>query len=214
MLDRTVVVAALAVALAPTPARADTGDSESSYEPGRAVRRSDFAAGLLVGAAAGNAAGYPNDLSKIDVARYEASTGFGAGPATGLWLGGALRDWFVFGVGFATATVSGQGYQSKGTSFVLHVEGYPLIGLGGVFRDLGLLGEFGAGGRSIAKDGQAAAEGGAMSVASLGLVYEPLQLGAHFSAGPVLAITHQFSQSLSATLGVVGIRVAYYGGPG
>lgn len=196
------------------PAHADTGEFESSYDPGKAERRSDIAVGLLVGGAAGTVSGYPNELAKIDDPKYKADTGFGGGTAGGVWVGGALRDWFVFGLGLALGTVSGNGYRSSSTTFVFHLETYPLFYQGGAWKDVGLLAEFGAGGRSITRAGTSAAEGGLMSIATVGVVYEPLHLGSHVSAGPLVEFNYQGSQSLTATFATIGLRASFYGGPG
>jgi hypothetical protein len=208
------VVGIVIFALAAKSAHADTGEAESSYDPGKATRRSDVALGLLIGGAAGGVSGYPNDLSKIGVPADEANTGFGGGTGGGFWVGGALRDWFVFGIGFSSAQVSGRGYRSNGTAFVFHLEGYPLFYKGGAWKDVGLIGEFGAGGRSIQQGSNTAAEGGALSVVTFGVVYEPLHLGGGFWLGPLLEVTHQFSDSLTSTIGVIGVRASFYGGPG
>lgn len=194
-------------------ARADVGDSESSYDPGRATRRSEFAAGLSFGGALGGASGYPNELSKLDDPRFHSDVGLAGGFAGSAFLGGALRDWLVFGVGIGTASISGNGRRSSGTAFLFHLEGYPLFGYGGPFRDLGVFTELGAGVRSIQQGSASTADGGAMSVVGLGFVYETLRLGAHLSAGPVLQWSHQFSQSLTADVLLGGLRVAFYGGP-
>lgn len=195
-------------------ANADVGDAESNYNPGRATRRSDFVAAASFGGVLGTASGYPNELTKLNDPRYEADTGVAAGAGGSAFIGGALRDWLVFGVGVTSATMGGNGLRSAGTAFIFHVEGYPLFAYGGPFQDLGVFGEFGAGGRSIQRDGAAAAEGGFLSVVSLGAVYEALRLGSHLSAGPVLQLSHQWSQSLTADIVVGGLRLAFYGGPG
>lgn len=195
-------------------AKADVGDVESNYDPGRAKRRSDVVVAASFGGALGAASGYPNELTKLNDPRYEADTGFAAGAGGSAFIGGALRDWLVFGIGVSSATVGGHGFRSAGTAFIFHVEGYPLFAYGGPFQDLGVFGEFGAGGRSIQRDGASAAEGGFLSVVSLGAVYEALHLGTHLSAGPVLQLSHQWSQSLTADVVVGGVRLAFYGGPG
>jgi hypothetical protein len=196
------------------PARADTAEWESSYDPGKQLRRSDFAMGLLLGGAVGDVSGYPNEILKIDDPRYRASTGVGGGPAGGVWIGGALRDWIVVGVGVDTASVSGNGYKSGASYFVFHLEGYPLFPQGGVFQDLGLLAEFGVGSRSIKAGSESAADGGLMSIASIGVVYEPLRLGSHLNFGPQIQYTFQGSQSLTANFATIGLRASFYGGPG
>jgi hypothetical protein len=162
----------------------------------------------------GQSSGYPNELAKLDLPQYRADTGFAAGPAAGFWVGGALRDWFTFGVGYSQYRLSGGGLESTGDVYMAHLEVYPLFSQGGVFRDLGLFADVGAGGRSIQRDGENVANGGILSTAGVGVVYEPIRLGTHFSAGPTLLVTHQWSQSLAATLAVASFRIVYYGGPG
>ncbi|HVU05714.1 MAG TPA: hypothetical protein VHE30_28390 [Polyangiaceae bacterium] len=206
------VVLGLGLCLAPAPARADTEEWASSYDPGKPVRRGDFAAGLTLGGAVGGVSGYPNEIAKLDDPRYEANTGVGGGPAGGLFIGGALRDWFVFGIGFESASVAGNAYKSSSTYFILHVEAYPLFSLGGPFHDLGLVSEFGAGGRTVKIGGDTVADGGLLSIASVGAVYEPFRLGS-FSFGPIVTFTHQGSQSLQANYATIGLRSSFYGGP-
>jgi len=196
------------------PARAESDEWGSSYDPGKQLRRSDFAMGVLLGGAVGDVSGYPNEILKIDDPRYRASTGVGGGPAGGAWIGGALRDWFVVGVGVDTASISGNGYKSSATYFVFHLEAYPLFPKGGVFQDLGLLAEFGVGSRSVKAGSETAADGGLLSIASIGAVYEPLRLGSHFNFGPQIQYTFQGSQSLTANFVTLGLRASYYGGPG
>lgn len=209
-----VLASVVGLLAAASPARADVGDAESNYNPGRAARRSDFVAAASFGGVVGAASGYPNELTKLNDPRYEADTGFAAGAGGSVFIGGALRDWLVFGIGVSSSTMGGNGLRSTGTAFVFHVEGYPLFAYGGPFQDLGVFGEFGAGGRSIHRDGATAAEGGFLSVVSVGAVYEALRLGTHLSAGPILQLSHQWSQSLTADVLVGGLRLAFYGGPG
>jgi hypothetical protein len=207
-----------AVLLVSRVASADTGDWqdkwESNYNPGRAQRRSDFAVGLLAGYTVAAVSGYPNDVEKIDNPTYRASTGAGTGSGMGFWVGAALRDWIVVGIGALASTVNGNGYESTGGAFVLHVEGFPLFYEGPVFRDLGIVGDFGAGGRTITKDSNVVADGGAMSFVALGLIYEPFRIPSHISAGPILQVAEQFSQTLTSTTVTAGFQVAFYGGPG
>ena len=174
--------------------------------------------GAFLGGTVGNATGYPNELDKIGVGKYQANTGLGAGTGGGFWIGGALRDWFVVGLGISGATVIGKGFQSDGSAFILHLETYPLFYKGGAWRDLGLFGEFGAGGRTIKMgnaSGATVAQGGAMlHHVSFGAIYEPIRFG-KFSAGPIAEFTYQFSDSMTtAAAAVIRFRVAFYGGPG
>jgi hypothetical protein len=203
-----------ALLLATSNAAAEAGDSGADFDPGKARRRSDFAFGANFGAAFGTASGYPNDAAKIGVDRYHASTGAGGGMTTTLWLGGALSDWIVVGIGFSGATFAGSGTLSQGGGFVAHVEGFPLFYRGGAFRDLALVGDFGLGRRTIQRASETVADGGAVSFLALGLLWEPIRMGKHFNGGPILQVTEQFSDAIQATLVTAGFQVAYYAGPG
>jgi hypothetical protein len=196
-----------------TSAFADVDDYESSYQPPKAVTRSEFTLGLELGVVMGGASGFPNDPEKIDDPDFEQSTGFGAGSGGAFWLGGALRDWYVFGLGVAFRNTRSGELDASTTSFIVHNELYPLFAKGGVWRDLGLIAEFGAGGGFIARGSDHVADGGALSTVGLGVVYEPWQFGS-FRTGPVLQYSHQFSQSIDVDMVLAGMRIAFYGGPG
>jgi hypothetical protein len=196
-----------------TPALADVDDYESSYQPPKAQTRSDFTLGLELGVVVGGGSGYPNEPDKIDNSAFEQSSGVGVGNGGAFWLGGALRDWYVFGLGLAMRNTRTGELDSVTTSFIVHNEFYPLFAKGGVWRDLGLIAEFGAGGGFIARGKEHVADGGALSTVGLGVVYEPWQFGS-FRAGPVLEYTHQFSQSIAVDLVLAGMKISFYGGPG
>jgi len=200
--------------LVPRAALADVGDEEAAYDPGPAVRRSGFVMALDGAFAVGTASGYPLELAKIDDPAYEASTGFGTGGSGGLMLGGALRDELLVGVGFRLTSLSGGTVSTSGFSVHLHLETFPWASRGGLAADLGLFLEAGAGGRVAERDGADVADGGALSVLRAGAALDALRLSPSFSVGPVLTVSHEFSQSMTATLGTIGVRLLYQGGPG
>jgi hypothetical protein len=195
------------------PAWADVEDTEASYRPKGAERRSDFTFGVLFGPAVGSSSGYLNELDKIGVPEFQAQTGAGFGTSSGLWLGVALRDWLTFGIGIRSATFDGGGVRSEGGAFVLHVETYPLYSRGGIFRDLALVGEVGLGGRVIKDSAKTVADAGSTSELSLGVHWEAFRYFTSFTGGPALIVTHEFSDSMQTTYGVLAFRTAFYGGP-
>jgi hypothetical protein len=203
----------LAMLLVARGARAEVGEDDN-YDPGRAVRRSGFAAGLTLSSMVGNAHGYPNEVEKINVPEYRGTTGLAGGAGGGFWLGGVLRDWLVMGGGVTFGTIAGaNASESNGAAFVLHVETFPLFYVSDTLRDLALVGEFGAGSRDVWSGSRKKADGGATSYASLGVLFEPLHIGKHLSAGPVLSFAYQFSPNLTATIVNAGIQISFYGGP-
>jgi hypothetical protein len=211
LLSSLLVVAALLPARA---ALADVEDEGANYNPGKAKRRSDFALGFSLSGMAGAVSGYPLDANKMNVERYRATSGAAGGTGGGLWVGGALRDWFVVGVGLNFGSIAGgDATLSRGGAFVFHLEGFPLFPVGGAFRDLAVVGEFGTGNRKLIKASQTVADGGMMSYASAGILYEPIRIGSHVSAGPMLLLAYQFSETLNAAFAIAGVQIAYYGGP-
>jgi len=213
---RCLLACALVASLCLVAWRARAQDEQEEWDGGYdyvAERRSGFTAGLGAGLAMGSAVGYPNVAGRIDNPDYEADTGFALGSDYALWIGGALKDWFTFAVGYGASAMGGDELTAGSWAFFFRIETFPLFNEGGAWRDLGLQASFGAGsGVIVDADDDEVANGGAISLVGLGAVYEPLRLGS-FAAGPTLEYRHLFSQSLCEHVGVLGLRVAFYGGP-
>jgi hypothetical protein len=177
-----------------------------------ATRRSDFSFGASAGLMAGTAYGYPNEADAIGNPARVGDTGIGAGSAFELWLGGALRDWFNFGLG-----VTGFGFEAtdgtlEGGGFVVRVEFFPFFGQGKALDDVGAFGSFGLGGATISEGDEQRADGGAVSIIGLGAFWEPWRFGS-FAAGPSIEYRHVFSRTLTLYGATAGIRLAFYAGP-
>ena len=177
-----------------------------------ATRRSGFVAGITLGFAAGNAYGYPNEIAKLDDPLYKRNTAGAFGGVNRLWLGGALTDYFVFGLGFAGMGLKHGETSAAGSAFIFHVEGYPLFYRGGVFRDLSIFGDFGAGGMKITGHEREEADGGLMSVLGVGVGYEPLRFW-KFTFGPAVEYWHWWSQTMTANAVSAEARLTFVGGP-
>ncbi len=178
-------------------ARAAASDDWDGGYKQVATRRSGFMLGITTGLALGHAQGFPNELAKLDNPLYERNTALGLGAVNRLWLGGALTDWFVFGVGLVGVSVEHHDVRASGGAFVFHVEGYPLFERGGIFRDLSLFGDFGAGGMKITGRDRPQADGGLMSVIGLGAGWEAVRFW-KLRFGPAVEYFHLWSQSLDA----------------
>ena len=207
------VCAAVGVGLLAGEARAD--DASDAWDGGYkvvATRRSGFVAGLNLGLALGNADGYPNDLAKINDVNYERNTKFGVGGTSTLWFGGALTDWFIFGLGLKSVSLQHENAKAAGSAFIFHVQGYPLFYRGGPFRDLSLFGDFGAGSMKITGGTREEADGGLMSVIGVGAAWEPVRFW-RFTFGPGVEYLQSWSQSMSLHTALVDARLTFVGGP-
>src|SRR5689334_10815470 len=115
----------LGFSLAATGAAAAEEQWDGGYS-GKAQRRSGFAAGVDLGFGLASLSGYPNEISKIDDPDFKSSTGATLGSTWSLWAGGALRDWFTFGLGLMSMGGASKDIKAGGTAFILHIEAYPL----------------------------------------------------------------------------------------
>ncbi|MFC1643301.1 hypothetical protein ACFL5O_11565 [Myxococcota bacterium] len=188
---------------------------EDWQDPARAAqaqRRSGFTIGMSGGLTLGRAYGYPNETDKIDRPQYEADTGLGIANGGILWLGGALTDWFTFGIGMANASLQGHDYQASGGAFVTRIEAFPLFYANDSLQDLGLALTCGAGTIRVERDGDTKADGGNMSSVGLGVFYEPWRAW-QISLGPSLEVLYVFSGSLRSFSATLGGRIVFYGGP-
>lgn len=176
------------------------------------VRRSGFDIGLTAGLQLSAAHGFPNDVNKIGVAEYRASTGLGLSRGGVLWLGGSIVDWFSLGVGLAGTSNTARGTKSSGASFQVRIETFPLFYQSRAGQDLGLLFCAGLGGYQIERGGEKVADGGATSAIGFGAFYEPWRLW-HFSFGPQLEYQQQFSHTISVQTVTLSLRSVFYGGP-
>jgi len=214
VVGRLVSLVVLAGVFTALPAFAQATDNEAwdgGYDQ-KAERRADVVLGASAGLLLGTGSGYPNEIDKIDESRYESTTGFAAGTAFSFWLGGALADWFTFGVGTTLLGGSGSSGKMNGFGLLVKVEAFPLYGKGGPLRDLAFFADFGAG--SFAIDGEPAdeAEGGFTSMAGLGSAYELFRFG-HFALAPTAEYVLIRSPSVVSHSAILGARVVFYGGP-
>jgi hypothetical protein len=211
---KLVTLLTLAGVFATAPAFAQQNDNEAwdgGFEQ-KAERRSDVVLGVSGGLLLGNAYGYPNEIDKIDEPAFESNTGFALGNGLSFWLGGALTDWFTFGLGLTLLSSSGSDREMSAQAFLVRVEAFPLYGMGGPLRDLAFFADFGAGSMSIEGNPEDPAEGGFTSVAGFGSAYELLRFG-HFAIGPTAQYLLVRSPSVTAHSGILGLRALFYGGP-
>ena len=176
-----------------------------------ARRRSGFVASLGLGLSLGEASGYPNEIAKLGDPAYKRNTALAFGGFNRLWLGGALTDYLVVGLGLVAQRIKHDQTSAQGSGFVFHVQGYPLFYRGGAFQDLSLFGDFGAGGMTITGNNREDADGGLMSVLGFGAGYEPVRFW-KFTFGPTVEYWHWWSQTMTMNSVAVEARLTFVGG--
>lgn len=216
---------ALADRSVPPPVTNDAGPSSPSgadtpaWEKAPPERRAGFALGVLLGGGLGNVTGYPADIEKRGEDEFRKDMGATYGGSATLWLGGALADWLVFGVGLGGGAYQGNDTDLVGFTFVFHTEVFPLYWLGGMWRELGVSLDTGAGSfNGELRDKPAGPAGdlippviesGAASRVGVGLFYDGLRFS-KFSAGPFVAFDYTWSGTLNQPIFLLGWRTALY----
>jgi hypothetical protein len=211
---RVTLLAGACASLAASVAQAQSGAGASSSADYavKSERRSDFTMGAQLGLGFGKASGYPNEIDKIDAPAYRQHTKLALGSGGLVWLGVAFNDYVSFGIGGGSLSLSGNDRDASAGVFAFHVDGYPLFDLSPALKDLGLFGNFGTGPLTIKGGDREQADGGLLSYLEAGVVYERLRLW-RFAIGPTASVIHMWSDSGKLTSGLVGVRVAFYGGP-
>jgi len=210
----------LALLLVSSVAAAQVAGGDNVWDGGydvKSERRSDFALGLGLGLAMGEAHGVMNEVEQLNDDSYQQSTGAAVGDDLGVWLGGAIRDWFVVGVGVTLGRSQGNDIVVTRQTYHLKVDFYPAYSLDGAWRDLGVQLDGGVGGLTgfDANDtDRKVFEGGSVSAIGAGAFWEGLRFArGRFGSGPVLH--YQLLSGLPSTAHTVtlGMRLTFYSGP-
>lgn len=204
---------ALAVAIDP-PAATGPGKEAPAWDTARATHRSGFVVGLSLGTGVVAFSGYPNDSRKIGLASHYTETGASIGSTFSLWFGGALSDWFTFGLGFTGGSMPFLSDQKASVGgLIFHVEAYPLFPRGGHWRDLGFMFNGGTGAANVTpKDSdKKLIDSGSASLLGAGPFYEGFKLW-KTKGGPFVEASYMWSDSVRRPGLFFGWRTALYTG--
>jgi hypothetical protein len=213
--------------LVPPRAQADNPDSvvkrDGGGSPGATAeldtpneRRGGLVIGLFLGAGLASSAGYPNDENFIGNPDYYSASGLMYGSGGSLFVMGALTDYLSFGFWFGSATFENPSWHSRGEGGGLRLELFPLYGVGGILRDLGVFTQVGIGGTELdytLKPG--VSSDGVSSFLGAGVFYEWKlfkALGGHFAMGPSLEYDAIYSEPIERHGALLGVRFLWYGG--
>jgi hypothetical protein len=177
-------------------------------------RRGGFMFSVVGGGSLGAAQGNPTAQEKRYDSAYRVSTGAAGGFRITPTIGGALTDWFAFGLGGSYADLYSGSERSRTGMFLFKLEAWPLFYRGGVFRDLGASVEFGAGFASIvrASDQKQLAASSVASTIGLGVFWEALRMP-HLTVGPSLGYQRNWSDWFHRDDVTLGLRGTFYSGP-
>ena len=178
--------------------------------------RSGLVVALMAGWGVAGASGYPNNSNQIGDPSYYSSSDVMVGSGAGLYVGGALADYLNFGFFFASQAYKSQTWDSRLGGVGIRVETFPLVYAVPTLKNLGAFAQFGIGSAKldVIAPGYPTASG-VESFLGVGVMYEFKifrLFGGHGVAGPTLEYDTVYSQSIASSAGVLGGRIAFYGG--
>lgn len=188
---------------------------EPPWENQKPQRRGGFTAGFAGGVSLGMASGYPLDVKKIGRQSYYTQSDIGVGGTGILWVGGALTDWLTFGLGASGEIFSLGDGTATGVGFVFHIDTFPLLTLGGRWRDVGVMLDAGASMFTLtpsSDDKQILIDGGAASHLGGGVFFESMRFW-KVGTGPYLHGSYMWSDSVRHGMVTLGWRVSLYTSP-
>lgn len=191
-------------------------DRKATPEMNKRTVRSGLVVALMLGWGVAGSSGYPNDSSQIGNPAYYSSSDVMIGSGSGLFIGGALADYVNFGFFFVGQSYKSHDWNSKGAGAGFRVETFPLVYAVPTLKNLGLFAQFGIGSASLdVSSGNYPEAKGVQSLIGIGGMYEITIfhiLGGHGVIGPTLEYDAIYSTSISSGAGLLGGRVAFYGG--
>jgi len=189
-------------------------DASKAWETAPHEHRGGFVVGLTALGGVGASNGFPSDAKKIGRLAHYTESGLGFAGAGGLWIGGALADWLNFGVGGSFSTILNGATRSPSPIILFHSDVYPLYPLGGQWRNLGVIAEFGLGFPSTIdlETEETLIDGGGSSYVLGGVFWEGIEAW-KLKMGPMLAAHYMFSDSIRRPAAVLGFRMTLYSAP-
>jgi hypothetical protein len=195
-----------------------TGLEDRKIDPAANERtlRSGLVVSLMLGWGISTSSGYPNNANQIGNQDYYSASNVMTGAGGGLFIGGALADYLTFGFFFLSQSYRSASWSSHDSGGGVRVEAFPLVSAVPSLKNLGIFANFGIGGTTLdVRTGNYPEAHGVQSIIGIGGMYEFTifhLLGGHGVFGPTLEYDSVFSQSASSGAGVLGARLAFYGG--
>jgi hypothetical protein len=189
-------------------------DETPAWETAAHEHRGGFTVGLAAASGLGASNGYPGDSKKIGRERFYTESGLGFAPSSSLWLGGAFADWLTFGVGGGYGAIYNEDTLTTAPTLLFHTDVYPFYPLGGQWRNLGAMAEFGL---SFAKTidvdtEEVLVDGNGASYIFAGGFWEGIEAW-KLKMGPYAGVSYVFSQTIRRPVAALGFRISLYTSP-
>lgn len=181
--------------------------------------RKGFMLTLVLGGALGQGSGYPNDVQKIGNPDYFSRSPVMPGSSFQVVVGGALTDYFNFGVLFGGTGFKSDEWEVRATTVGFRIEAFPGVlafPRSKVLANLGIGGDFGAGVLNVQAVGNYPGVMGFQTMLGVGAFYEFKLfslLGGHVSISPELSYKAAYHASSQINFGNLTARLTFYGGP-
>ncbi|RLB62634.1 MAG: hypothetical protein DRI90_08650 [Deltaproteobacteria bacterium] len=186
-----------------------------AWETALHERRCGLSLGIVAGGMLGAVEGFPNDSEKIDRELFFTETGSAGGGQVSSWIGVAITDYFVFGLGGHFGALKSSDHDTSFFGGNFHIDAFPLYTLGGEWRELGLNVDAGVSTATTSHvddpDVGLIESGGASRVA-VGVFYEGFRWW-KLSMGPFATYDQLWSTSAYRPTAWIGWRTAFYVGP-
>ncbi len=214
---RTWLLAAACVALlwAGQASAQQPGRDEPEFmrKPVQSERRQGFLIGVVGGAALVDGVATPRPYLQRNAA-HQVHFGPVLAPSLSVLIGDAPSDVVAFALQIEPSFGRDGGVRRKGASLAFRLDLYPLFSRGGIWRDLGISPRFGVGSLTFSdtRSGAELASSGLYSQAGLDLIWDAVRLRG-FGFGPSLGYTYRWSETLSESAVMGGVRIMFYAGP-
>lgn len=198
---------------------ADKADEDPARRPVTHRFRKGFMLTLVLSGGVGQGSGYPNDVQKIGLPQYFSRTPVMPGQGFHLVIGGALTDYFDFGVVFGGTGFENDQWRMTSSTFGFRIEAFPgVLAFPNVkaLANLGIGGDLGAGMMKIQAKGNFPTVDGFQSSLGIGAFYDFRLfglLGGHVSLAPEISYHAAYASAAQVNYGAVSARLSFFGGP-
>jgi hypothetical protein len=196
-----------------------TGVADRKIDPevNNRTLRSGLVVSLMLGYGVSTSSGYPNNSNQIGDSDYYSASDVMGGAGGGIFVGGALADYLNFGFFLVSQSFRSSSWESRIGGGGIRMEAFPLVYAVPTLKGFGLFANLGIGSATldVKTPGDYPEAHGVQSLVGIGGMYEFTifhLFGGHGVFGPTLEYDAVFAQSISSGSGVLGARIAFYGG--